>query len=62
MASKYLHDDGELDSAINSEWAAAYGISVKTINQLEKDYLSAMVRFCLFKLKSYKNVILRVLN
>ncbi|VVC39199.1 Cyclin-like,Cyclin PHO80-like [Cinara cedri] len=42
VASKYLHDDGELDSAINSEWAAAYGISLKTINQMEKDYLSAM--------------------
>jgi hypothetical protein len=44
VASKYLHDDGELDSAINSEWAAAYGISIKTINQMEKDYLSAMVK------------------
>jgi RNase H-fold protein (predicted Holliday junction resolvase) len=42
VASKYLHDDGELDSAINSEWAAAYGISLKLINQMEKDYLSAM--------------------
>lgn len=42
VASKYLHDDGELDSAINSEWAVAYGISLKTINQMEKDYLSAM--------------------
>jgi len=44
VASKFLHDDGELDSAINSEWASAYGISLKTINQMEKDYLSAMVK------------------
>ncbi|XP_050428921.1 uncharacterized protein LOC126838481 [Adelges cooleyi] len=42
VASKYLHDDGELDSAINSEWATAYGISLKDINQMEKEYLSAM--------------------
>jgi len=42
VASKFLHDDGELDSAINSEWAAAYGISLKTINHMEIDYLSAM--------------------
>ncbi|XP_050532654.1 uncharacterized protein LOC126900766 [Daktulosphaira vitifoliae] len=42
VASKYLHDDGELDSAINSEWAIAYGISLKEINQMEKEYLSAM--------------------
>jgi len=44
VASKFLHDDGELDSAINSEWASAYGISLKAINQMEKDYLSAMVK------------------
>lgn len=48
VASKYLHDDGELDSAINSEWAEAYGISLKRINRMEKNYLSAMVRLLLY--------------
>nr|CAD7420879.1 unnamed protein product [Timema poppensis] len=43
VASKFLNDDGEEDEVFNDEWAASAGISVKDINQIEREFLQAIV-------------------
>lgn len=43
MASKYLHDEGEDDAVSNDEWAACAGIPVKKVNEIEKEFLNAIV-------------------
>nr|CAD7262524.1 unnamed protein product [Timema shepardi] len=42
VASKFLNDDGEEDEVFNDEWAASAGISVKDINQIEREFLQAI--------------------
>lgn len=42
VASKFLHDDGEPDEVFNDEWAASAGLTLKDINQFEKDFLQAI--------------------
>lgn len=42
VASKFLHDEGEIDEVFNDEWAASAGISVKEINRFERDFLQAI--------------------
>jgi hypothetical protein len=43
VASKFLHDDGEVDEVFNDEWAASAGFNVKDINNFERDFLQAIV-------------------
>lgn len=43
VASKFLNDDGEEDEVFNSEWAQSGDLTVLQINQLEKDFLKAIV-------------------
>lgn len=42
VASKYLYDEGEEEEVFNDEWGAAGGVSVITLNALERGFLSAM--------------------
>lgn len=41
MASKFLYDEGE-DGVLNEEWAASVNMDVKELNELERNFLSAM--------------------
>ena len=43
VASKFLHDDGEVDEVFSDEWAASAGLNVKDINNFERDFLQAIV-------------------
>lgn len=43
VATKFLQDDGEEDGVINEEWATSAGISTSHLNQLERDFLDAIV-------------------
>ena len=43
VATKFLQDDGEEDGVINEEWATSAGISTTHLNQLERDFLDAIV-------------------
>jgi len=43
MASKFLHDEGEEDSVVNEEWAASAHMGVKELNELERNFLMALV-------------------
>nr|CAD7589933.1 unnamed protein product [Timema genevievae] len=47
VASKFLNDDGEEDEVFNDEWAASAGISVKDINQIEREFLQAITNVAL---------------
>ena len=42
MASKFLYDEGE-DGVLNDEWAASVNMDVKELNDLERQFLAAMV-------------------
>jgi len=42
VASKFLHDEGEAEEIFNDEWAEAAGLSVKTVNRLEREFLDAI--------------------
>lgn len=47
VATKFLQDDGEEDGVINEEWASSAGISTSHLNQLERNFLDAIVSsFC----------------
>ena len=43
VASKFLNDNGEEDDVLNSEWAASANLTVPELNQLEKEFLYAIV-------------------
>lgn len=43
VASKYLYDEGEEEEVFNDEWGAAGKMDVKTINNLEMNFLNAIV-------------------
>lgn len=47
VASKYLYDEGEDEEVFNDEWGAAGKMDVQTVNDLEMNFLNAMVRLCL---------------
>jgi len=42
VASKFLHDEGEHEEIFNEEWAEAAGLSIKTVNRLEREFLDAV--------------------
>lgn len=43
VASKYLYDEGEEEEVFNDEWGAAGKLDVETINNLEMNFLNAIV-------------------
>lgn len=43
VASKFLNDEGEDDEVFNTEWAQSGDLTILQINQLEKDFLKAIV-------------------
>lgn len=43
VASKFLNDEGEDDEVFNAEWALSGDLTILQINQLEKDFLKAIV-------------------
>lgn len=46
VASKYLYDEGEEEEVFNDEWGAAGKLDVKTVNNLEINFLNAIVSLC----------------
>ncbi|XP_037330943.1 protein CNPPD1 [Pungitius pungitius] len=42
VASKYLYDEGEEEEVFNDEWGAAGKLDVKTVNDLEINFLNAI--------------------
>ncbi len=44
VASKYLYDEGLPEEVYNDEWAEAANLDLEDINELERDFLSAIVR------------------
>ena len=44
VASKYLYDEGVDEEVFNDEWAESAKIEVDEINEMERDFLSAIVR------------------
>lgn len=48
VASKYLYDEGEEEEVFNDEWGAAGKLDVKTVNNLEMNFLNAIVSVCMF--------------
>lgn len=46
VASKYLYDEGEEEEVFNDEWGAAGKLDVKTVNNLEMNFLNAIVSVC----------------
>lgn len=47
VASKYLYDEGEEEEVFNDEWGAAGKLDVKTVNNLEMNFLNAIVSVCI---------------
>lgn len=43
VASKYLYDEGEEEEVFNDEWGAAGKLDVQTVNNLEMNFLKAIV-------------------
>lgn len=43
VGNKFLHDDGEDDDVLCSEWATAGGVDLKQLNKLELAFLDAIV-------------------
>ena len=43
VASKYLYDEGIDEEVFNDEWAQSGGIDIDDINELERNFLNAMV-------------------
>ena len=44
VASKYLYDEGVDEEVFNDEWAESAKIEVDEINEMERDFLAAIVR------------------
>jgi len=43
MASKFLHDEGEEESVVNEEWATSAHMDIEELNELERNFLTALV-------------------
>ena len=50
VASKFLYDEGVEEEVFNEEWAESAAMETADVNQLERDFLKAIVRYC-FKLE-----------
>jgi hypothetical protein len=47
MASKFLYDEGVDDEVFNDEWAASADMETEDINEMERQFLSAIVSWIL---------------
>ncbi len=54
VASKFLNDDGEEDEVINAEWATSAKLDLSKLNELEREFLQAIVQSNSF---IYRNLI-----
>ncbi len=45
VASKYLNDEGVEEEVFNDEWAASGKIDVEELNELERNFLAAIVSY-----------------
>ena len=43
MASKFMYDEGVDEEVFNDEWADSVDMETEEINQLERDFLKAIV-------------------
>ena len=43
MASKYLYDEGVDEEVFNDEWAESAKQELSDVNEMEKEFLTAMV-------------------
>lgn len=43
IASKFLNDEGEEDEVFNDEWAKCADLKLQELNQLEREFLQAIV-------------------
>ena len=43
LASKYLYDEGVTEEVYNDEWADSADMDVEDVNQLEFEFLKAIV-------------------
>lgn len=43
VASKFLNDDGEEDEVVNAEWATSAKLDLSKLNELEREFLQAIV-------------------
>ena len=43
LASKYLYDEGVPEEVYNDEWAESADLDLEDINQLEREFLLAIV-------------------
>ncbi len=43
MASKYLYDEGVDEEVFNDEWAESANMDLQQLNELERNFLSAIV-------------------
>lgn len=43
MASKFLYDEGIDDEVFNDEWAVSGDMETEDVNQMERDFLDAIV-------------------
>lgn len=43
MASKFLYDEGIDDEVFNDEWAISGDMETEDVNQLEREFLQAIV-------------------
>ena len=54
MASKYLYDEGVDEEVFNDEWAENAGVDKEEINNMELDFLDALVSFIHKTVMPYK--------
>ena len=55
VASKFLYDEGVDEEVYNEEWAESAAMETADVNQLERDFLTAIVSFVLWS-KSNINI------
>ena len=60
MASKFLYDEGIDDEVFNDEWAASADMENEDVNELEREFLSAIVSSNIFVLFSNLNIDTRI--
>ncbi len=66
MASKYLYDEGVDEEVFNDEWAESANMDLQQLNELERNFLSAIVstfsHYDLIGLTEYQCIILLCLE
>ncbi|KAK3082802.1 hypothetical protein FSP39_005713 [Pinctada imbricata] len=57
MASKYLYDEGTDDEIFNDEWAASADMETEEINEMERNFLSAIDWNLFIHRREFENVL-----